>query len=606
MHNQKALVTLWHINLFFVILLKFWSNQLCLGLEWTNEISHEQEFLTKDLSWMELDYPKDYHPPEEFNLDSGKFTQPTGKKNPFSINGSPHKDLQSVDPEIWTMSREETSPQKKTQVQDLNQGKSKKRKGKTNAENSDEDVFRIMDMNVCAPRNQDSQDLFPQKKPSNSPFKVRKSYKSTSIFFLLQKVGICNANRSSTLCYKIYDYFHDIYESMSSRFKSNPKAVQAAAQAVKIAGHGVAMGVLGVIRVFEAEGSKGDHLDIVLDDGWRYIENFFQPWRDAELKELALEVDTPFEAHKSLDAYYLLGYLKRLDNTNKVPYLLVHSLALDWSRNRVNSGIPAKTLSAHIQRITDVYQTDSNAIQGGLYGRMSIRNYAFWGEEQLSRRNWYLYEHTQRSSQDVLSLSSNAAQFHTPVGRGMCQVVHNFFEDLINDLKRFYMITNGHSTVKDPPGEALRDLGMIIQAVSMAEYRVTVVFLGVIRILNQKHLDNSQLERLIINAWGFLKSRFSEWRFLDLYTKNSQQLFGFESVRVTSSTQMDSAGDLFKALAGFKDKNGCPKNWVVHLLKSWKNSITERDTSSLGDLGFPIAEIPSGPIDNWNLSPFGH
>lgn len=176
---------------------------------------------------------------------------------------------------------------------------------------------------------------------------------------------------------------------------------------------------------------------------------------------------------------------------------------------------------------------------------MGIRNYAFWGPEQFSRVNWHLHWEEETSSQHVFALSSHAAQFHTSIGRDMCKAVHIFFEGLLYEMKiksKYYLINDA---LKNPLSQELEYLGMITQAVSMAEYKVTVVIIGMIGNLNEKHLTASQLEKLLMNAWQFLKLNFSKWGKLNFCSKNLECSYDSKSVRLNSFTGFDSPDDIF-------------------------------------------------------------
>ncbi|EGF97126.1 uncharacterized protein MELLADRAFT_70199 [Melampsora larici-populina 98AG31] len=519
--------------------------------------------------------------------------------------------------QIDDVTREATSVQADsglTRIAASAQSKLRKRKNQIQniVQNSDGNILKKWDMEVPSTRNLNLQGgINKVSRPrihSQSHWKVSRSPRAKNKFFLFQKIGILNANLSPTLCYKIFESFLEIYKALEFKCGNNPEAIKAVTQAVKNASYGVVMVFLGLIRVFEAEGSRKENLEFLLNDGWDYVENFFQNWKDADLECLALKANAKCKLQHALDPYFHLRYLKGIDNPNKVSFSLVYLLALDWSQRRGTPGIPGDGVSQHIQRLVDVYEADSNSIQGGLYGRIGIRNHAFWGVEQFSRQYWYSYGDTTKSPQDVLLLSSNAAQFHTPIGREMCRAVHIFFEDLIRDLNQKYLTMNGHPHLTDVPPEVVQDMGIITKAVSMAEYKVTVVVLGMIRMLNKEHFTDSQLEILIINAWNFLKKKFSEWRLFNFCTKDSQHIFNYDSVQFESGTQGDNPEDLFIGLGWYKSKNKFPKQCITYLFNSWINSVTQSKPGSLEYMETPTAieGIPSGSIEKWNLSLRSH
>ncbi|EGG06121.1 uncharacterized protein MELLADRAFT_63623 [Melampsora larici-populina 98AG31] len=428
---------------------------------------------------------------------------------------------------------------------------------------------------------------------------ARISYGSRDQFYLLQKIGIIQVNRSSNLCYEIFDAFYDIYEKMKLRFGENPKAIKAAALAVKNAGYAIVMVFLGILRVFEAEIHVKDDLEILLTDGWQYMKSFFETWKNVEVEDLGLGRATQFTLQLFSDPKFHLKYLKDIKSDKNISCSLVHLLSLDWAEKTGRSRIPKGKLSPYSERILEIYKTDSNLIEGGLYERMGIRNEAFWGPEQFSRSRWHLHGEEEALSQNFIALSSNAAQFHTPIGREMCRDVHTFFEELIHDIKSHYDLINGNHTSSGLPPQSLKHLALMTRAVSMAEYKVTPVYIGMIKILNQKHLTESQLQKLLLNAWKFLKEVFSQWRMLNLQNKHLKCSYNYKSSEVNPVIGFDDPNAMFWSLAGFRNKNLVPRLFIVYLLNSWKKEITE---GSQGYIGFPVQDIPSGSIVDWNLN----
>ncbi|EGG05364.1 uncharacterized protein MELLADRAFT_64167 [Melampsora larici-populina 98AG31] len=589
-----------------VLFLTFLSLKLCKGLQSEKEIWGSPKSTSEYSSCLEVDYPPDYDPPEEFHSDSCDLAQVP------EFNGSLHMRTSIQNAQIDDVLREATSVQVDSglkQIAASAQYQSRKRKNQIHniVEYSDGNILKTTDMEASSPSNLNLQECMKKvSRPrihSQSHWKVSRSPRANNKFFLFQKIGTINANLSPTLCYKIFESFLEIYKALELKCGNNPEAIKAAIQAVKNASYGVVMVFLGLIRVFEAEGSRKNNLEYFLNDGWDYVENFFQNWKNAELKDFALREHTKFVSQNASNPYFYLRYLKGIDNPKKVSFLLVYTLALDWSQKRGSPVIPVDGISQHIQRLVDVYEADSNSIQGGLYGRIGIRNHAFWGVEQFSRQYWYSYGDTTKSPQDVLLLSSNAAQFHAPIGREMCRAVHIFFEDLIRDLNQKYLTMNGHPHLKYVPPEVVQDMNIITKSVSMAEYKVTVVVLGMIRILNKEHFTDSQLERLINHAWTFLKKQFSEWKLLDFCTKDSQHLFNYDSVHLQYGTQVDSPEALFLGLGGFKCKNYFPKRCIAYLFNLWRNLVTQSVPGSQEYIETPAAiqDIPSGSIEKWNL-----
>ncbi|KAH9814985.1 hypothetical protein DFH28DRAFT_970002 [Melampsora americana] len=440
------------------------------------------------------------------------------------------------------------------------------------------------------------------KKNSRSSSKVTISASQNNHLGLLQKIGVLNVNRSPTLCYEIYDFFVEMCRDMVSRFPDNSQAIEASRQVVKNAGYGVVMGFLGVLRVFEGEKSDEKDLEVLFNDGWTYLQGKFETWRTAEAGDFRLGEKTKFDPELASDFKFHLKYLKRIENPAWIAVSLVHSLCLDWAEDRKRSKIPRRSHFPYLIRIHKTYTTDLFAIKGGLYSRMEIRNHAFWGPEQFSRRQWSPFKETDKELENPLVLSSIAAQFHTPIGRDMCLVVHRFFEELIQDLQSSYREINGYNLLQDLPAQAHQHLDMIINHVSLAEYRVTVVIIGAIRLLNQSQLNGYQLQRLLMNSWNFLKGEFSKWKSLQFDRKTLDYLFNPNLVRIYKSQQFQDPATVFRSLSGFKRQSVFPKLCIYHLLKLWRKSISEIKPGSENYLGFQVANIPEGKIGGWKLT----
>ncbi|EGG00237.1 uncharacterized protein MELLADRAFT_67949 [Melampsora larici-populina 98AG31] len=606
-YNQGNLGSWGPWSSLLVLFLKILSLKLCTGLHPESEIWGSPKCTSEYSSWMEVDYPPDYHPPEEVHSDSSDCVQVPRLNRSLHMHTSiPNSQFDDVPGEATPAHAESGL----TQIEAADESKPRKRKKQIQniVEDSDGDIFKTIYMEVPSSRHHNLQggiNKVPRPRiHSQSHWKVSRSPRTNNQLFLFQKIGILNANWSPTLCYKIFESFLEIYKALEFKCQYNPEAIKSATQAVKNASYGVVMVFLGLIRVCEAEGRRKDHLEYLLNDGWDYVENFFQNWKNVELEDLASKDHTKFRSQHASDPYFHLRYLKGIDNPNKVSFSLVYILALDWSQKRGTPGIPGGGISQHMQRLVDIYEADSNSFQGGLYGRMGIRNHTFWGAEQFSRQYWYAYGDTAKPPQDVLLLSSKAAQFHTPIGREMCQTVHIFFEDLINDLNQIYLAMNGHPHFNNLAPKVVQEMGIIAQAVSMAEYKVTVVVLGMIRILNKENFTDSQIEKLIMNAWNFLKKKFSEWRLLYFHPKYSPHLFNHDSVNLEYGIQADSPEALFLGLGGFKRKNYFPKRCIACLFHSWMDSVAQSKPGSQEYMEnlTEIQGIPSGSIEKWNLS----
>ncbi|KAH9818749.1 hypothetical protein DFH28DRAFT_1023191 [Melampsora americana] len=420
-------------------------------------------------------------------------------------------------------------------------------------------------------------------------------------FVLLHKIGILSAVRSPSLCYEIFEFFLGIHNTIKERNEGNLEAMRAVRIAIRGAAHKVVMAFLGILRVFEVGESGENDIESVINNGWIFMKDFYGRWKDAKPKNLYFGQSVEFDPKLSFDSDFHLRYLK--DKAfHQLSFSMVHSFSLLWSKQIGQSRVP-KDICNYTKKVEEIWETDSKSSKGGLYGRTNIKNYAFWGPEQFERSNWHVYGKEHISPKEIWHFSSNAAQFHTPIGRELCKELHAFFEDLIQTLHFSYNKINHQDASQNIPTQSIdqlnkvqsEHLGLIVKAVSLAQYRVIVPFIGLIRILNQKKLTADQLDRLIQNALNFVKLTFSKWKTLNFCSKNHAGLFFAPDVNKFKVILVSgSPGSMFQFLTGFAKETGSfPFQPILELLRSWQISITTSKPGSEYHLDFDIMGIPT-------------
>ncbi|EGG05545.1 uncharacterized protein MELLADRAFT_63940 [Melampsora larici-populina 98AG31] len=423
-------------------------------------------------------------------------------------------------------------------------------------------------------------------------------------FCRLQSVGTQAVNRSLTLSYSIYEWFIDLYRKMEMRFKGEIEG-QTIHLAVKNAGCGVVMAFLGILKVFEYNDSGKDELERLLEDGWKYMKNFYDKWNDKEI-----HVDGKRDRHKggkwSLDPQSQLLYLKGRAHIKEISLRMVHEMAIEFAKHRENSKIPKRFLTTHWEKLLNVYNTDSTSMEGGLYGRGQIRNNSFQAAEKLLRLN--PKERKPYSKTEMASFASKAAQFHTPIGREMCKDVHIFFENLNHKLHVLYNDKEIYQSDQLLQPEDIKILknkhemntAQIIKGVSMAQYKLTVVFIGLIRAFNEDFLSEDQIRLLLINAWDFLKKEFSQWERFDFQAENHSYLFNHdENSMKFNINDLNHPEAMFRKLSGFSNSYDVPRSCVVHLLKSWIEHIQRIKSGTEHFLDFPVQSFPARHFTTW-------
>ncbi|KAH9817117.1 hypothetical protein DFH28DRAFT_963110 [Melampsora americana] len=441
---------------------------------------------------------------------------------------------------------------------------------------------------------------------SNCISRTRNNSESGIYLVTLRKIGMLHSSRSPNLCYEPYEYFCKIHNRIESQNKLSVEEIEGIRLAIKNA-NVVVMAFLGILIVFEGETYGMKDMDNLLNDGWRFMKNFYSEWETVELKDCGFEKSVQYYSRGAFDPNFHLRYLKQIRGVNKIPLPLVHSICLLWSKGRVQSKIP-QDLSKYWHQITNTYNHDSKSIKGGLYERIGIKNYSFWGPEQFFRSKWYLYGDGKGVSHRIWMLASNSAQFHTNVGRHICEELHIFFEDLIQKLQISYNhFDQFHDSQNMSPGAQVvsseshpTNFALVVKAVSMAEYRVVVPFIGMIRILNQEDLEEEQLQKLMESAISFLKENFGRWDYLDFHPNNIQNLLCYTSNTIKDFNVLNDPIKMFKLLSGFADKNGFPSQAILCLLDSWHKSVITSQPGSERYIGFPIKDIPILSSIEWN------
>ncbi|KAH9816703.1 hypothetical protein DFH28DRAFT_890447 [Melampsora americana] len=432
----------------------------------------------------------------------------------------------------------------------------------------------------------------------------RNGHRNPDRFSIFQSVGIMAVNRSPTLCYKVYEWFLELEDKMHKRFRRDIESIEVHL-AVRNAGYEVVMAFLGILKVFEYNGSGNDELQDILEAGWTYMKNFYDQWNNKEICATA-KLDKHIEKDWSLDPQSQLIYLKHKKETEVIALGLVHSMSIDFSNNRGNSKVPIRFSPEDWDRLVKVYSEDSTSTEGGLYLRGNIKNNSFQAAEKLSGIR--STSKTINMKKQLVLLASDAAQFHTPIGRDMCRDVHIFFEQLNHSLHASYRSKNRYHLGQLLKTEELHqfndknktNMDQIVQAISMAQYKVTVVYIGLIRAFNQKTLSEGQLQILVQNAWDFLKHKFSQWESIDFQAENHPQLFNYHENHVPLKTNdLNLPEVLFRSLSGYYHTYNVPISCVLHLLRSWTQHRQNTKPGPENFLDFPIKTFPPVPFSKW-------
>ncbi|EGF99215.1 uncharacterized protein MELLADRAFT_68765 [Melampsora larici-populina 98AG31] len=347
---------------------------------------------------------------------------------------------------------------------------------------------------------------------------------------------------------------------------------------------------LGLVGIFANQGGDRLSLEVVLKQGWNLIKLHFEDWRKLNIidKNGNLIVQSKQKLSRQSNLHHPLFWfhdLSKLAQPQRLPVDLVYYLKAKWDMQIPTSKMGVNNLAAYhleIQYFHDVYMKPSH---GGFYGRGDIRNLAFRGVKLLGKhitpetRNfstWYI----------VCKKLAETAQFHSPIGFDLCHEVHSFFVSLIEHLLNTYkgLYQCDISSAGKTQGEKIKDLsicnphdenfGRIVQSISLAEYRVTVGFIGLVRVLYQKKIQADTLILLLKSAWDFLKGIFSKWK--DLKSYNNTLVYDGKKI-TQNKWKLDYSDphELFNALWQHEDylRNPIPLYCLKSLLKAWNKEL---------------------------------
>ncbi|EGG09138.1 uncharacterized protein MELLADRAFT_61386 [Melampsora larici-populina 98AG31] len=433
------------------------------------------------------------------------------------------------------------------------------------------------------------------------PGRARRKFKTA------QSIGMMNVNRSPTLSYEIFDWFQEIYEGIRPHCKEESE-IKALGCAIKNAGHGIVMAFLGILKTFEYDESGKDNLQLLLDDGWNYMKKVFSHWKVAKPEDFGFGMPTKYiQDSDILSPGWQMKYLKGVSAADAIPFTMIVYLARMWSQEKGSLRVPQ---DVKLERLAATYEMDDSSAEGGLYSRRGVRNEVFWGGDQFSKIHWYFIWSPGLPLPNDSGIIYNLAQFHTNVGRGMCKTVHIFFEKLIHDLTGRYKEMNEgnvHTSINgiDIPDKLhlvhSSNIDLIVQAVSVAQYKVTVPYVGAIRAFYESSLSEEELEILLMHAWIFLNGLYSKWLELNFQPTNLSQLFSMKSSEIFKSARLDDPEYMFQVHFSF-NKYRTPKKLVLYLLGLWSKTIKKKQYGLQESHRLPVIGFPLKPFEAQSIS----
>ncbi|EGG01016.1 uncharacterized protein MELLADRAFT_67300 [Melampsora larici-populina 98AG31] len=478
----------------------------------------------------------------------------------------------------------------------------------------------------------------PAVKEISRPF-THTQRQSKEALVMLQNIGAFYVNNSPSLCISTTIWFEELKSDMIKNNSSENSVVKAVEHAMRLAHLEITMCFFGLMQIFAAKTVDQSSLGIMMQEGWRFIKDEFETWRDLDLTRNGLEsiqnlqiTKDPHIPHKKLgvtaswEGFYVRGngkrplssfeYLSSLTQFTNIQFKFFRVLIDKWNQHQTVLKLGRQALGHSYSEIQTFRNLHVKYIHGGFYSRAGIGNLVFSGVK-LSRDNGVSSNEPQavKTGHQICLRFSQCAQFHSPVGFDMCQDVHIFFVSLIEHLLSSYKSVYDCDT--SAAGKHIRsrtkhlsssdqhqgNVQNIVKAVSMAQYRLTVAFMGLVRALYSKDVQDHTLQILLASAWDFLKGIFSRWRDF----KFDQDLHTLFKVRSSNEDRMATNWEdphrLFNALWKHKDIARYPLQilGLKTLFQAWSYILLNSKINQT-DQNFEIKFLHANSPFGWALS----
>ncbi|EGG10828.1 uncharacterized protein MELLADRAFT_102995 [Melampsora larici-populina 98AG31] len=437
---------------------------------------------------------------------------------------------------------------------------------------------------------------------------------SNQLILALQRIGAFMVNMSPVLCYETTVWFEKLHKEMIQNNSEEKSAVELINLAIKLSHLKITMCFLGIIGVFANNGGDQLSLEILLKEGWEFLKLHFEEWRNLNVNDKNENQVKRKDFNKPdwKDPILWFHYLSRLSRHAELAVDSIYHLMNRWDDQQTTSKINAKHLSWYRSEIKVFHDSHLKYIHGGFYGRGEIRNIAFRGVK-LSGKYTMSPCGSEGSWYKIYKFLSYSAQFHSSVGFDMCQEVHNFFVSLLEHMMKFQNgILNDDITyaVKIPGAKKLsshrkpadENVEKIVKVISLAEYRVTVGFIGLVRVLYQNELPVVTLRLVLKSAWEFLQGIFSQWADFQ-FEKNLPQNLNRQCLNKHRITlDYTDPNELFNVLWQFQvvSRNPVPLHCLPRLLKSWNNDLANLKKLHPNDYNFEIKALLGETPLSWS------
>ncbi|KAH9813196.1 hypothetical protein DFH28DRAFT_1109221 [Melampsora americana] len=427
---------------------------------------------------------------------------------------------------------------------------------------------------------------------------------------MLKDIGLFHAANSPIFAYQLTKWFKNLRDEMMKVSGQDKSLAQNIHKAIDYAHWWVTMGVFGIISIHFNNVLDSPFMQKILEHAWQMMKTVFDPWRSIGIENTRpqeIPGGSEFKQGDLLDPQSLFRYFVKVRIPSKMKSHIFKSILQKYNEASRTSQIPIpKSLGQLHNKVKRLYSKDMIFIHGGFYSRASISNLEF---EAIKFHNGHkitswasnLSEKHNYAACRSLSLS---AGFLVPEGIELCQRVHHFFVELIIELLKKYKVSNRlhlyslqqiHLGPTVPPEfkepEHEYNMETIVKAVSVAEYRITVGFIGMIRSIYKDILKETQMNTLIESGWEFLQKEFSKWKLLSFEDGKNSILFTQidtpQKNRLLSKSYMDppKSFQYLCKLSKMIAHAPIPSTYLKILLRSWyTEDAHENLKNTLGDI----------------------
>ncbi|KAH9813851.1 hypothetical protein DFH28DRAFT_973140 [Melampsora americana] len=350
------------------------------------------------------------------------------------------------------------------------------------------------------------------------------------IFKMLKEIGEFHISNVPFLAYHVPIWFKSLREDMMKGAGQKEGIEKVVHKAIECAHWWTTMSFFGLILVHFKPDLNKLALDKLLEHAWKFIQAIFDGWRYIEVTDTKSQKG-PKKPEKGclIEPMALYRYFIHLKHVPAMSTRILDAISVQWNNEINSSKIPVTSIAKLEHEVKSLHNKDMMLVEGGLYSRGSIGNLEFDGINFHSGTRTWLPDSKsldRRKLGDCREISQSA-KFLSPVAIDLCQKVHIFFVNLIKHLLNKYktskkphlsspeQIRLDHTAVPEHMDHNEPDMDTMVKAISLAEYRVTVGFIGMIRLIYEKTVTDIQMNTLIESGWEFLQKEFSKWKLLE-------------------------------------------------------------------------------------------